>query len=104
MKKTLILAALYFAMVGCSSTPKDPYVTKESIEINKLLNNYAMWVEKRYQIYPIGTAVGMPNGTLNIMGVDFESYRIMTKQEAREIIIHSSQKLLSILRLFYKTV
>ena len=53
-----------------------------------------MWVEKKYKIYPIGTAVGMPNGVLRIMGVDFESYRIISKQEAREIIIDSSQKLL----------
>lgn len=94
MRKILILATLCFAIIGCSSTQKDPYITKESIAINKILANYAMWVERRYQIYPIGTAVGMPNGVLRVMGVDFESYRIMIKQEARKIIVNSSQKLL----------
>ena len=93
MKKILILTTLYFAIIGCSSNSQDPYISKESVAINELLNNYAMWVEKKYEIYPIGTAVGMPNGVLRIMGVDFDSYRIMTKQEAREIIINSSQKL-----------
>ncbi len=97
MKKLFILVTLCFIIIGCSSKSKDPYITKEDFAINKTLNNYAMWVEKRYQIYPIGTTVGMPNGVLRIMGVDFQSYRIMTKQKAREIVINSSQKLLSMI-------
>ena len=97
MKKILILTALCFIIIGCSSTPQDPYITKESIAVNKILDNYARWVEKKYKIYPIGTAVGMPNGVLRVMGVHFQSYKIMSKQEAREIVINSSQKLLSMI-------
>lgn len=98
MKKLSILVALCIAFIGCSSNnSQDPYITKEDIVIDKILNNYAMWVEKEYQIYPIGTAVGMPNGILRTMGVHFQSYKIMSKQEAREIVINSSQKLLSMI-------
>lgn len=97
MKKILILITLCFAIIGCSSTPKDPYITKEDIAIDEILDNYAMWVEKNYGIYPLGTTVGMPNGVLRIMGVHFQSYKVMSKQEAREIIVNSSQKLLSMI-------
>ena len=97
MKKLSIFVTLCIAIIGCSSNSQDPYITKEDIAINEILNNYAIWVEKEYQIYPIGTTVGMPNGVLRIMGVDFESYGIITKQEAREIVINSSQKLLSMI-------
>ncbi|MES2198701.1 MAG: hypothetical protein V4489_00840 [Chlamydiota bacterium] len=98
MKKPSILVLLCITLIGCSSNnSQDPYITKEDIAINEILDKYAMWVEKQHQIYPVGTTVGMPNGVLRIMGVDFESYRVMSKQEAREITVNSSQKLLSMI-------
>lgn len=76
---------------------RDPYKTEEDAAIDKILNNYATWVEQKYNIEPISTTVSMPNGILKIMGVEFQTYRLLTKQEAREIIVNSSQKLLSMI-------
>jgi len=95
MTKITIVLLFYsaFFFVGCMfayyKLPEDEQA------VGNILQKIAKHLEIKYSMQAAGTNVGMPDGIVELLGLDFQINHILTKDEARKILIESGEFFLS---------
>lgn len=72
-------------------------ISKQERIVNKLLCKISKELERKYKIKTIGTCVGMPSGVVGKLGLDFQVRGAISKDEARKILIESTEYFLEII-------
>lgn len=67
---------------------------REDQSMDQILNNFSKYMEKKYHLIPVGTTIGSPGGIIRLLGLDFQIDRVLTKEEARQILMDGAQKFL----------
>jgi len=74
-----------------------PYKLPEDEQVvGNVLQKIAKQLEIKYFMQAVGTNVGMPSGIVKLLGLDFRVYRVLTKEEARKILIESAELFLAV--------
>jgi hypothetical protein len=60
----------------------------------KLLHKLSKKMERQFNMSVIGSNVGMPGGVIQLLGLEFQIYKKLTKDEARKILIECSREFL----------
>jgi len=98
VKKTIIalICALSIFFMGLKMLERPRYEIPQSEQsVNKLLSQMSDQLSKKYKLHPIATVVAMPSGVIKQLGLEFQVYGPLSKEEIRKILINSSQELLS---------
>jgi hypothetical protein len=70
------------------------YLSKAEQLVNSTLAKAAGSVKKKYNIDPSGEGAAMPGGPIKKLTLCFDTKDILTKNDLRKLLIHSSQELL----------
>lgn len=95
--KNLIIVIIFivfctsFCFMGtmCNQIPQNEQI------VNKLMNQTANFLAKKYKIKPVGIRVGMPGGIVKKLGLEFEVIGSFSREEIRKLLINSSNEFLS---------
>ena len=62
--------------------------------MNNFLNKLSFLIENKYKIHAIGTAISMPGGFVQELGLDFQIYGPLSRKEIRKILIDLANEFL----------
>lgn len=86
MNRTFVLALL--GVLTMSGNRAFSHVSPPSIAMTeKLENRVAPLIEKKYKMRLCGSGGGMPDGIVNMLALSFDSYRTISIEEARPILV-----------------
>jgi hypothetical protein len=86
------LVQLFFLLItplvllGNTSNTQEGRAYRAAV-VSNVLHRSAEKFQKQYPISPIGTLIGMPGGIVEKLGLDFQSKRLLTKEEVRNIVV-----------------
>ena len=92
----ILLCLLSFPILGFKLFKhQDPYIPKDEQAVNRILNEVACILKKKYKMDPIATEVSMPGGIVKRLGLDFQVRGPLSKEEIRKLLIEAAEQLLS---------
>lgn len=95
---TKIITSIFLCLAFfCEGQMFAPYKLPEDEQVvGNVLQKIAKQLEIKYFMQAVGTNVGMPSGIVKLLGLDFRVYRVLTKEEARKILIESAELFLAV--------
>ncbi|MDF2549906.1 MAG: hypothetical protein K0S07_973 [Chlamydiales bacterium] len=83
----------FMACLPCQSEPVD----KKLVWVGEVLRESTDLLEKKYNLRAVGSGIGMPGGNLFFLGLSFDVYRELEKEEIRALLVESTQDFLKII-------
>jgi hypothetical protein len=88
---------LFFVSFFCLNSYLPVYSIGDEQVVGRILQKLGKQINKNYNLRVIGTNVGMPGGVVELLGLEFESERILTKKEMRKILIDCTEMFLTVI-------
>lgn len=87
--------SIFLAFIGCGANSQRKYPSDESVIVNKILDNSARILEKKYNIQASGSRAAMPGGNIKKLSLAFDTKGPFSKTHIREILIGCANELLN---------
>lgn len=94
MKIILLFLSISVILISCV-LPTNYGMPKNERIVGRLLQKVAKQLESKHKFQTIATNIGMPGGVVELLGLDFQICRLLTKEEARKMLIDCAEQLLS---------
>lgn len=69
-------------------------ISESEQAIGTVFGQVSSSLKTRYEICPVATVVSMPGGIIKLLGLDFQIYGPLRKEEIRKVLIDSADELL----------
>lgn len=94
-KYRVLLCALLLVVISKSLFAFEEYDPAESSRIiGQFFKKMRSPFESKYDISPIGTTISMPEGELKLLGLSFEMYGPLTREELRVMLVDMAEEFL----------
>lgn len=80
---------------GCTLEQPQEELSKEEKLAFQIRSKIAHKFIKKYDMQMVGFSAAMPGGVINNLGLLFQVFRVLTREEAREILVDAVQEFLS---------
>lgn len=93
-----ILIILMFMLSGCVLSLLNSYEEPEQAKfVGEILDKASKKLRSKYDMRPIGTGIGMPDGVVTMLALSFEKTGPLSREEGRKIIVDCVQDILQII-------
>lgn len=91
----LLMISIFGFMLNKKADNK--YSVTRGEVVYELLDKINKVIKNKYNLAPLGTTVGMPEGNVKVLGSDFRIYQYMTQKEARRLLIDCAESFIPLI-------
>ncbi|MDF2549820.1 MAG: hypothetical protein K0S07_887, partial [Chlamydiales bacterium] len=95
--KTFRFLLVIIPLMSCLTAETEEEKTLRNKQVADVLKESVEILEKKYEIRAIGSGIGMPGGNLSFLGLSFQVYRELEKEEIRFLLVNAAQDFLKVI-------